>query len=67
MLHYLQYPKFRFVEWTSGMMMKAMSKRTNATILYATETGKSQMYAEQLKELLNYAFNAKVRYSQTSF
>jgi len=42
------------------MMLKAMSKRVKATILYATETGKSQLYAEQLKGVLNYAFNAKV-------
>jgi len=45
---------------TSAMMTKAMSKRVKATILYATETGKSQMYAEQLKEVLNFAFNAQV-------
>ena len=37
-----------------------MSKRIKATILYATETGKSQMYAEQLKETFNHAFNAQV-------
>ena len=41
-------------------MIKAMSKRIKATILFATETGKSQMYAEQLKEVLNFAFNAQV-------
>ena len=45
---------------TSSMMTKAMSKRAKATILYATETGKSQMFAEQLKGVFNFAFNAKV-------
>jgi len=56
---------FRSVSWTSAMMLKAMSKRIKATILYATETGKSQMYAEQLKEILNFAFNAKVQNAQS--
>ena len=44
----------------SSLMTKAMSKRTKVTILYATETGKSQIFAEQLKEIFNFAFNAKV-------
>ena len=48
------------MSWTSGLMLKAMSNRIKATILYATETGKSQMYAEQLKEVLNFALNAQV-------
>ena len=49
---------------TSSMMHKAMSRRIKATILYATETGKSRTFAEQLKQILNLAFNTEVRLSQ---
>ena len=54
----------RSVMLTSSMMTKAMSKRTRATIIYATETGKSHMYAEQLRDVFNFAFNSKVSISK---
>ena len=41
-------------------MGQAMAKRQKATILYATETGKSEHYANLLKELFSYAFNPRV-------
>lgn len=41
-------------------MGKAMAKRQKATILYATETGKSEHYAKLLHELFSYAFNPRV-------
>ena len=47
---------------TANFMTKAMSKRIRATILYATETGKSLEYAKMLKRLLDHAFDGKVRY-----
>lgn len=37
-----------------------MAKRVKATILYATETGKSQVYAKTLCEIFKHAFDAKV-------
>lgn len=37
-----------------------MAKRVKATILYATETGKSQAYAKTLCEIFKHAFDAKV-------
>ncbi|XP_072909368.1 nitric oxide synthase, inducible-like [Hemitrygon akajei] len=46
--------------FTSILMKKTMAKRTKATILYATETGKSETFAKQLSTLFNGAFNAKV-------
>lgn len=41
-------------------MGQAMAKRVKATILYATETGKSQVYAKTLCEIFKHAFDAKV-------
>ncbi|CAL4108294.1 unnamed protein product, partial [Meganyctiphanes norvegica] len=58
--------KFRFkeiaraVKFTSKLFGKALSKRIKATILYATETGKSEMYAKKLAEIFNHTFNAQV-------
>ncbi|XP_067864479.1 nitric oxide synthase 2b, inducible [Heptranchias perlo] len=46
--------------FTSFLMKKTMAKRTKATILYATETGKSETFAKKLCTLFNGAFNAKV-------
>lgn len=43
-------------------MGQAMAKRVKATILYATETGKSQVYAKTLCEIFKHAFDAKVLY-----
>lgn len=47
-------------------MGQAMAKRVKATILYATETGKSQAYAKTLCEIFKHAFDAKVRESSIS-
>lgn len=41
-------------------MGAAMAKRVKATILFATETGKSQDYAKTLCEIFKHAFDAKV-------
>ncbi len=41
-------------------MGKAMAKRMKATILFATETGKSETYAKTLCGIFNHAFDAKV-------
>lgn len=43
-----------------------MAKRVKATILYATETGKSQVYAKTLCEIFKHAFDAKVSASPWS-
>ncbi|CAL8084386.1 unnamed protein product [Orchesella dallaii] len=50
----------RAVKFTSKLFGKALSKRVKATILYATETGKSEMYARRLEEIFGHAFNAQV-------
>ncbi|KAK3859197.1 hypothetical protein Pcinc_034666, partial [Petrolisthes cinctipes] len=58
--------KFRFkeiaraVKFTSKLFGKALSKRIKATILYATETGKSEQYARKLGEIFGHTFNAQV-------
>uniref|UniRef100_A0A034WS92 Nitric oxide synthase n=1 Tax=Bactrocera dorsalis TaxID=27457 RepID=A0A034WS92_BACDO len=50
----------RAVKFTSKLFGRALSKRIKATVLYATETGKSEQYAKQLCELLGHAFNAQI-------
>lgn len=48
------------VLFASMLMRKTMAARTKATILFATETGKSETFAKNLQTLFSYAFNTKV-------
>ncbi|XP_018409777.1 PREDICTED: nitric oxide synthase, brain [Nanorana parkeri] len=48
------------VKFSAKLMGQAMAKRVKATILYATETGKSEVYAKTLCEIFKHAFDAKV-------
>ncbi|RWS27093.1 nitric oxide synthase: salivary gland-like protein [Leptotrombidium deliense] len=48
------------VKFTSNLFGKALAKRVKATILYATETGKSEDYAQRLSHLFSFAFNVSV-------
>uniref|UniRef100_A0A4Y0BMI3 Nitric oxide synthase n=1 Tax=Anopheles funestus TaxID=62324 RepID=A0A4Y0BMI3_ANOFN len=50
----------RAVKFTSKLFGRALSRRIKATVLYATETGRSEQYARQLVELLGHAFNAQI-------
>ncbi|XP_044753719.1 nitric oxide synthase, salivary gland isoform X3 [Coccinella septempunctata] len=50
----------RAVKFTSKLFGKALSKRIKATILFATETGKSEAYAQKLVEIFGHAFNAQI-------
>nr|XP_026494938.1 nitric oxide synthase isoform X1 [Vanessa tameamea] len=50
----------RAVKFTSKLFGQALSKRIKATILYATETGKSEQYAKELGTIFGHAFNAQV-------
>ncbi|XP_044272117.1 nitric oxide synthase isoform X2 [Tribolium madens] len=50
----------RAVKFTSKLFGRALSRRIKATILYATETGKSESYAKKLVEIFGHAFNAQV-------
>lgn len=47
----------RAVKFTSKLFGKALSRRIKATILYATETGKSERFANKLAQTFSYAFN----------
>lgn len=47
----------RAVKFTSKLFGKALSRRIKATILYATETGKSERYANKLAQIFSHAFN----------
>ncbi|VEN55420.1 unnamed protein product, partial [Callosobruchus maculatus] len=48
----------RAVKFTSKLFGRALSRRIKATVLYATETGKSEIYAKKLGEIFGHAFNA---------
>lgn len=48
------------VKFTSNLFGKALSKRIKATILYATETGKSEQLARRLGHIFSHAFNVTV-------
>ncbi|KAF5278426.1 hypothetical protein FQA39_LY05915 [Lamprigera yunnana] len=50
----------RAVKFTSKLFGRALSRRIKATVLYATETGKSESYAKKLCDLFGHAFNAQV-------
>ena len=50
----------RAVKFTSNLFGKALSKRIKATILYATETGKSEQFAKRLAHIFSHAFNVSV-------
>uniref|UniRef100_A0A3P8XJ45 Nitric oxide synthase n=1 Tax=Esox lucius TaxID=8010 RepID=A0A3P8XJ45_ESOLU len=45
------------VKFSAKLMGQAMAKRVKATILFATETGKSQDYAKTLCEIFKHAFD----------
>ncbi|XP_061880300.1 nitric oxide synthase, brain [Entelurus aequoreus] len=47
------------VKFSAKLMGQAMAKRVKATILFATETGKSQDYAKTLCQIFKHAFDAK--------
>ncbi len=52
----------RAVKFTSNLFGKALSKRIKATILYATETGRSEQYSKRLAHMFSHAFNVSVSY-----
>nr|XP_018899118.1 PREDICTED: nitric oxide synthase, salivary gland isoform X3 [Bemisia tabaci] len=50
----------RAVKFTSKLFGRALQRRIKATVLYATETGKSELYAKKLGEILGHAFHSQV-------
>ncbi|KAM8977074.1 nitric oxide synthase, inducible [Pelodytes ibericus] len=46
--------------FTSILSRKTVKSRIKATIIYATETGKSETFAKKLHTVFSYAFNTKV-------
>ncbi|KAM9468990.1 nitric oxide synthase, inducible-like [Clarias gariepinus] len=48
------------VVFSQILMQSALKKRVSCTILYATETGKSQTFAKKLKSMLSCAFNPRL-------
>jgi len=46
---------------------QALSRRIKATILYATETGRSEMYAKKLGEIFAHAFHSQVHWIYNKF
>ncbi|KAL8578716.1 hypothetical protein ACOMHN_045704 [Nucella lapillus] len=50
----------RAVKFSAKLMGRALARRVKCTILYATETGKSERFANTLCEIFKHAFDAKV-------
>uniref|UniRef100_A0A061QHR2 Nitric oxide synthase n=1 Tax=Cupiennius salei TaxID=6928 RepID=A0A061QHR2_CUPSA len=50
----------KIVSVSLGMVTKASSSRVRATILFATETGKSETFAKRLEAVLRSSFNTRV-------
>lgn len=50
----------KVVLFASMLMRKVMASRVRTTVLFATETGKSEVLARDLAALFSYAFNTKV-------
>ncbi|XP_051966525.1 nitric oxide synthase, inducible-like [Xyrauchen texanus] len=48
------------VLFSQTLIKSALAKRVRCTILYATETGKSQTFAKKLNAMMNCAFTSKV-------
>lgn len=51
------------VKISASLMGTVMAKRVKATILYGSETGRAQSYAQQLGRLFRKAFDPRVRLS----
>ena len=47
-------------------MRKVLSQRKKATILFATETGRSEGFARTLAKLMSHSFDVKVCYNRSS-
>lgn len=52
------------VKISASLMGTVMAKRVKATILYGSETGRAQSYAQQLGRLFRKAFDPRVRLSR---
>ncbi|XP_057207744.1 nitric oxide synthase 2b, inducible [Triplophysa rosa] len=50
----------RAVLFSQMLIKSALAKRVCCTVLYATETGKSQTFAKKLSSMLNCAFNSRL-------
>ena len=46
--------------FSSALMLKVLAKRVKCTILYATETGKSESLAKKLAEIFKHSFHLKM-------
>lgn len=53
----------RAVQLSSRLFLSSLALRVKATILYATETGRSATFAKRVNELFSYNFNSHVRQS----
>ena len=56
----------RAVKFSAKLMARALATRTKCTIMYATETGKSETFAQQLREIFMHAFDVRVTTSITT-
>ncbi len=57
---------FRVVTALTSMMNSALKKRIRCTILYATETGRSAVFAQRLQDIMKIGFHSKVQFQKDS-
>ena len=57
--HLFAHLLFSVLRFTSSFMTAIRRRRTKAVVLYATETARSQTFARQLAEMLDYAFDSR--------
>ncbi|XP_059370165.1 nitric oxide synthase 2b, inducible isoform X2 [Carassius carassius] len=50
----------RVVLFSQTLIKSALAKRVRCTVLYATETGKSQTFAKKINTMMNCAFSSRV-------
>ncbi|XP_013404057.1 nitric oxide synthase, salivary gland-like isoform X2 [Lingula anatina] len=50
----------RAIRFTSNMMTTALTRRIKCTVLFATETGKSEIFARSLSGIFNKAFDTRL-------
>lgn len=60
----LSLPAHSAVKISASLMGTVMAKRVKATILYGSETGRAQSYAQQLGRLFRKAFDPRVGWTQ---
>jgi len=60
LMFFVLFSIYRAVRFAAFLMRKILSNRKKATILFATETGRSEGFARNLAKLMSHSFDVKV-------